>query len=495
MSARVNLATLLDGMADAGAAAPIEISGLSLDSRSVRAGEAFIALRGTQTHGLDFAAAAAARGAAAILAEPLGAADTGAVPPTNLPTVYVSDLRERLGEIAARFYDHPGADLEIIGVTGTNGKTSIVQLLAQALTALDRRSASIGTLGAGVHGALVSAARTTPDAISVQALLAAFRDDGVRDVAMEVSSHALVQGRVNAVPFALAVFTNLTRDHLDYHGNMQAYGAAKAKLFAWPGLRVAVINDDDAFGRSLAAGLPAQVRALRYGIASETAEVRASDVRRHSDGVDFMLHTPWGDAPVHSPLLGGFNVVNLLAVAACLGALDCDLPALVRTLQGLAPVAGRMQRLGGGDWPVIVIDYAHTPDALTQALASLREHARGKLICVFGAGGDRDRGKRAPMGAAAEAGADIIIVTDDNPRSEDGDAIAVQILAGMAQPQHARVIRDRRQAMATAISEARAGDIVLIAGKGHEAYQESHGEKRVFDDALVARELLQVRAC
>lgn len=495
MTAHTTLATLLEGIADAGAAATLEIHGLNLDSRTVVRGEAFVALRGTQAHGLMFAAAAAERGAAVILAEPLAANETLGAAETTVPTVYVDDLRARLGDIAARFYAHPGAALNVIGVTGTNGKTSIVQLLAQALTALGRRSASIGTLGAGVHGALVSGARTTPDAISVQALLGDFRADGVRDVAMEVSSHALVQGRVNAVPFDVAVFTNLTRDHLDYHGSMEAYGAAKAALFAWPGLRVAVINDDDAFGRELAAGLPARVRCLRYGIDSKRADVRATNVDRHNDGVNFSLHTPWGEALVRSPLLGGFNVANLLAVAACLGALDIEFAALCRVLETLEPLAGRMQRLGGGDLPLVVVDYAHTPDALAQALASLREHAAGKLVCVFGAGGDRDAGKRAPMGAAAEAGADQIIITDDNPRGEDGDAIVAQIQAGLARPLAAQVIRDRQQAIATAIAQACAGDIVLIAGKGHEAWQESAGVKRPFDDAATARALLEARPC
>lgn len=495
MTVRANLASLLDGIADAGAAAMLEITGLSLDSRAVRAGEAFVALRGTQMHGLQFAAAAAQRGAAVILAEPLAANQHLDAPVVDVPIVHIDALRGRLGDIAARFFGHPGAALNVMGVTGTNGKTSIVQLLTQALTALGRRSASIGTLGAGLHGALVSGARTTPDAISVQALLAEFRDAAVHDVAMEVSSHALVQGRVNAVPFDIAVFTNLTRDHLDYHGSMQAYGAAKAALFAWPGLRVAVINEDDAFGRQLAAGLPASVRCLRYGIASADAEVRASKVRRHTDGVDFVLHTPWGTAPLRSPLLGGFNVANLLAVAACLGVLDIDFAACCRVLETLRPLAGRMQRLGGGSQPLVVVDYAHTPDALAQALANLREHARGKLVCVFGAGGDRDAGKRAPMGAAAEAGSDCIIITDDNPRSEDGDAIVAHIRAGLAQPQAARVIRDRQQAIAAAIGQARAGDIVLIAGKGHEVWQESAGIKRPFDDVATARALLEGQSC
>jgi UDP-N-acetylmuramoyl-L-alanyl-D-glutamate--2,6-diaminopimelate ligase len=317
------------------------------------------------------------------------------------------------------------------------------------------------------------------------------RDSGAEVVAMEVSSHALVQGRVEAVPFGVAVFTNLTRDHLDYHGDMRAYGEAKARLFAWPGLRAAVLNDDDAFGRELGALLPAGVERLRYGIDSGHAEIAARNIDSHDDGTDFDLHTPWGEARVTSSLLGRFNVANLLAVAGCLGALGIGFDAIAATLPRLDPVAGRMNRLGGGaSAPLVVVDYAHTPDALQQALTTLRAHVRGRLICVFGAGGDRDRGKRPEMGHLAEALADVAIVTDDNPRSEDGDAIVAGIVAGMTAPERAVVERDRARAIAAAIAQARPGDVVLIAGKGHEAYQEVAGVKRPFDDLAEARRAL-----
>ncbi|HET6633310.1 MAG TPA: UDP-N-acetylmuramoyl-L-alanyl-D-glutamate--2,6-diaminopimelate ligase [Rhodanobacteraceae bacterium] len=485
------LGDLLHGLADAGPVAALEIGGLNLDSRAVGAGDAFVALRGGRFDGLDFAPAALERGAAAVLAD----APARPVPAAVRPLLWVDDLAERLGEIAARFFGQPGTSLDLVGVTGTNGKTSIVQLLAQALSGLGRRAASIGTLGAGLHGALERGERTTPDAIQVQALLARFRDAGAGAVAMEVSSHALVQGRVNGVPFDVAIFTNLSRDHLDYHGSMQAYGEAKARLFAWPGLRAAVINAGDAFGRELLARLPARVQRLAYGVGRDDAEVAALDLQRHADGSDFTLRTPWGSAPIHSPLLGRFNVENLLAVAACLGALGVGFAPLCRALAAATPVTGRMQRLGGGGQPLVVVDYAHTPDALEQALATLREHTRGRLTVVFGAGGDRDSGKRAPMGAAAEAGADVLIVTDDNPRGEDGDAIVAGILGGLAQPARARVIRAREDAIATAIAEAGTGDAVLIAGKGHETYQEAAGVRRPFDDAAVARAALEARPC
>jgi UDP-N-acetylmuramoyl-L-alanyl-D-glutamate--2,6-diaminopimelate ligase len=326
-----------------------------------------------------------------------------------------------------------------------------------------------------------------------------------------VSSHALDQHRVDAVAFDVAVFTNLTRDHLDYHGTMEAYGAAKARLFAWPGLRAAVVNVDDAFGRELASKLENKVRhpgqglagsqnqgrkkLLRYAVENDDAELRATSVRTHSDGIDFDLRTPWGSGVIHSRLLGRFNVANLLAVAGALGALEVPFSRIREVLQALEPVAGRMNRLGGGACPLVVVDYAHTPDALQQALTTLRTHCEGKLICVFGAGGDRDAGKRPQMGAIAESHADVCIVTDDNPRGEDGDAIVAGILAGFAQPQRARVMRDRARAIELALEEAGAGDVVLIAGKGHEAYQESAGVKRPFDDFAVARAALEARAC
>jgi UDP-N-acetylmuramoyl-L-alanyl-D-glutamate--2,6-diaminopimelate ligase len=487
VSAR-SLRELLAGIADV--AGDIRVSGLTLDSRRVRAGDAFIALNGANAHGITFAPAALAQGASAMIAE--GPAPV-AFECANLPTVWIDGLRDRVGEIAARFFDRPAAALHVVGVTGTNGKTSIVQLLAAALEHLGARAATIGTLGAGLVGAVAAGERTTPDAISVHGLLARFRDAGASHVAMEVSSHALDQGRVNAVDFEVAVFTNLTRDHLDYHGTMQAYGAAKAKLFAWPELRSAVVNADDAFGRELSVRLPANVQRLRYAIDAD-AEIQARNVRAHGDGLSFDLITPWGEGQIRSPLLGRFNAYNLLAVAGCLGALGYAFAQIRAALEHLQPVAGRMNRLGGGALPLVVVDYAHTPDALEQALTSLRAHCTGKLICVFGCGGERDAGKRPQMGAIAERLADEIIVTDDNPRGEDGDAIVAQIVAGIGDPQRARIERDRAAAIALALRAARAGDVVLIAGKGHEPYQEVDGVRRPFDDADVARHVLEGRA-
>jgi len=469
----------------------IQVQGLTLDSRAVRAGDAFVALRGTRQHGILFAPAALASGASVVIAE----APAPPAPPPVAPVVWIDGLRERLGAIAARFHGEPCAALRVVGVTGTNGKTSTVQLLAQTLHHAGRRVATVGTLGAGLFGALREGERTTPDAIAVQALLGEFRDLGAQDVAMEVSSHALDQGRVNGVHFTVAVFTNLTRDHLDYHGTMQAYGAAKARLFAWPGLDWAVINVDDGFGRALADGLPAGVRRLRCAIDGAAAEIRASAVRTDARGLRFQLATPWGEAEVTTALLGRFNVANLLGVVGALGALGVDFALICDALAALQPVNGRMSRLGGdGMQPLVVVDYAHTPDALEQALLTLRAHCAGALTCVFGCGGERDAGKRPQMAAIAERLADRVVVTDDNPRSEDGDAIVAQILGGFDRPHAAVVQRDRAAAIDAAVRGAASADVVLIAGKGHEHYQEIAGRRLPFDDLVVARSALAARA-
>ncbi|NII09900.1 UDP-N-acetylmuramoyl-L-alanyl-D-glutamate--2,6-diaminopimelate ligase [Oleiagrimonas sp. C23AA] len=488
----MRLGELLAGIAAVGASADLPVRGLNLDSRAMAPGEVFVALRGTRAHGMDYVATAIARGAVAVLAE----APLPAHAPDGVPVIAIEALSQRLGEIAARFYGQPSRALTVIGVTGTNGKTSTVQMLAQALEALGHRAASIGTLGAGLHGAIEAGERTTPDAIQVQALLARFRDAGATHVAMEVSSHALVQGRVAGVGFDVAVFTNLSRDHLDYHGTMEAYGAAKATLFAWPGLKAAVVNVDDSFGRALAERLPASVMRLRVSQGGPHAELCADAVRTRADGLHFTLRSPWGEGAVDSALLGRFNVANLLAVAGTLGALGHDFSAIAQALHALRPVRGRMSRLGGdGEHPLLVVDYAHTPDALEQALQSLRAHCAGRLVCVFGCGGERDTGKRALMGAVAERLADVAIVTDDNPRGEDGDAIVAQILEGFERPAQARVQRDRAAAIADAAAMCGADDVILIAGKGHEDYQEVAGVKRPFDDLAVARKALGAVSC
>jgi len=479
----------------AGIPADLAITGLVQDSRVVAPGDAFVAMLPARqevpsSHGMHFVEQARARGASAILFEP--PLPDGLHAPAD--AIAVPGLLAGLGAMADTFHDHPSRAMTMVGVTGTNGKTSTVQLLAQAWALQGLRSGSIGTLGAGLYGAVVPTGFTTPLVLQLHALLAQLRDAGAQAVAMEVSSHALDQGRVDGVHFDVAVFTNLTRDHLDYHGDMQAYGAAKAKLLGWPGLRAAVVNLDDAYGRELRAALPAGTHTIGLSSRGAQADVRAENVVLDAAGIGFDLIVGDGRASVQSPLLGRFNVDNLLAVAGALHALGDTAEVIASTLSRLQPVAGRMNRLGGDNaMPLVVIDYAHTPDALEQALSSLRAHAQGRLICVFGCGGERDVGKRPQMAAIAEAGADLVIVTDDNPRSENGDAIVADILKGFSGPDAALVQRDRAAAIARAIGTASASDIVLIAGKGHEPYQEIAGVRHPFDDTEVARALLQER--
>jgi len=490
MTRAMALAELLPDIA--GIPGDLRISGLVQDSRAIEPGDVFVAIAGFGAHGLKFVEQARTAGASAILFEPPAPADLSA--PDD--AIAVPGLRARLGELGDRFHGHPSAAMTMVGVTGTNGKTSTVQLLAQAWTLRGTRAGTIGTLGAGLYGEAEPTGFTTPLVLRMHALLAELRDAGAQAVAMEVSSHALDQERVGGVHFDVAVFTNLTRDHLDYHGDMATYGAAKAKLLGWPGLRAAVINLDDDYGRALYDALPASLQ--QVGLSSRDAgdaTLRAQTLRFDNRGIGFDLVAGGESHPVHSPLLGRFNVDNLLAVAGALYALG-DTPAqIAQTLSQLQPVRGRMNRLGGdGALPLVVIDYAHTPDALEQALASLRAHAHGRLICVFGCGGERDRGKRPQMAAIAERLADIVIVTDDNPRKEDGDAIVVDIMEGFADARRVLVQRDRAAAIARAIGQAGPNDIVLIAGKGHEPYQEIAGVQHPFDDTEVARMNLEARA-
>ena len=474
-----------------GLSADLAVTGLVQDSREIKPGDAFVAIAGFGAHGLNFVDAAREAGAAAILFEPPSPGELQA-PEDAIPVV---GLRARMGAMADQFHDRPSAAMTTVGVTGTNGKTSTVQLLAQAWTLRGQKAGTIGTLGAGVWPKINPTGFTTPLVLRLHALLAELRDEGAQAVAMEVSSHALDQGRVDGVHFDVAVFTNLTRDHLDYHGDMASYGAAKKKLFDWPGLRAATVNLDDAFGRELFEAVGGKVRVVGFSSRGAAgAVVRADDVQLDGSGIRFLLHAGNQAHPVRSALLGRFNVDNLLGVAATLFAMGMA-PALVaETLSQLVPVDGRMNRLGGeGGLPLVVVDYAHTPDALEQALSSLRAHTAGKLVCVFGCGGERDRGKRPQMAAIAERGADVAIVTDDNPRGEDGDQIVADIIAGFADATRAIVQRDRAKAIAEAIGMAGADDVVLIAGKGHEPYQEINGIKHPFDDTATARALLGSR--
>ena len=488
MSRRMALSQLADGLFGIPPDFNPLITGMTADSRVLREGDAFIAVSGLTAHGLNYLKPELAGKVAAVLFEP--PAPDGYVPTGN--AVPVPALKRLQATIADRFYGSPSRAMTVIGVTGTNGKTSTVQMLAEAFTRSGSRAGTIGTLGIGMFGQIRAGERTTPDVIAVHGALAEMHDAGARVVAMEVSSHALEQGRVAEVAFDTAVFSNLTQDHLDYHGSMQAYFEAKARLFSWPGLRQAVINIDDAYGRALLAGLPGGLSLMRVSANGHPdADLRAEDIRLGLDGMRFTLVLGAERRPVASSLLGRFNVDNLLAVAGVLSGLGHGLAETADIIAALAPVDGRMSRLGGiGGQPLVVVDYAHTPDALEQALQTLRDHGQARLLCVFGCGGDRDRGKRPLMAACAERLADIVWVTDDNPRTEPGDAIVAEIRAGFRHPGRVRIQRDRRSAIAEAVREAGPGDIVLIAGKGHETYQEVDGVQSAFDDRAVAAGIL-----
>jgi len=470
--------------------ADLTINGLVQDSREVKPGHAFIAIAGFGTHGLHFADNALNQGAAVVLYEPPVPADVP-TPPQN--AIAVPGLRARLGAMAVQFHGSPSKRMPVIGVTGTSGKTSVVQFIAQSLEYLGVPTGSIGTLGVGLNGKLQATGFTTPLVLNTHAFLAQLQGAGAKAVAMEVSSHALDQGRVDGVQFEIAVFSNLSRDHLDYHGDMAGYGEAKAKLLMREGLRVAIINIDDGFGATLPERISAQVITTSAS-GRDNADIAAQDIHLDERGLRFTLRIANNTAPVQSPLIGRFNLDNLLLVAGVLHAMEYDITAIANALNQLQPVPGRMNRFGGHDGlPLVVVDYSHKPDALEQALVSLRGHLRGQLICVFGCGGERDTGKRPLMAEIAERHADTVYVTDDNPRGEDGDAIVREILAGFSDPSQIHVERDRARAIKQAIEAADAGDIVLVAGKGHEDYQDIAGVKYPFDDAQHVRVALHAR--
>jgi len=477
----------------------VEINRLVADSRDVRAGDTFVAYPGEQSDGRRHIAQAIARGANAVLCE---ARDLQWDATWRVPHLALHDLRQQAGFIADRIYGQPSRRLRMVGVTGTNGKTSISHWLAKSVSALDQKCALIGTLGNGFPDALQAGANTTPDALKVHELLAQFARQDAQATVMEVSSHALAQGRVNGVHFDVALLTNLTRDHLDYHGDMQHYATAKRRLFDWDQLGHAVLNLDDPFGAELAGQLRAgSAEVVGYGLRQESLELARNlglrgvhgEVRRaDAQGLEILLHTSWGEAELDSRLLGRFNASNLLGALAVLLVNEIPIDAAVRELGLQRAVAGRMQAMGGKEAPTVVVDYAHTPDALENVLGTLREvcAADGRLICVFGCGGDRDRGKRPMMGKVVDRFADVRILTNDNPRSEAPAAIIDEIAAGMAGEY--QVIEDRARAISEAIAGARACDTVLIAGKGHEDYQEITGVRQPFSDSEIAQRALSV---
>ncbi len=463
-----------------------QAAGMTADSRKVTSGDIFLAMPGEVHDGRQHIPAAASAGAAAILWEPDNYAWPADVAVANRP---VAGLKTQAAALAAEWWSYPSDALWMIGITGTNGKTSCSHWLADCLGRLGRKTAVIGTLGNGFPSDLAGASHTTPDAVTLQGLLAGYRQAGAAGVAMEVSSHALDQGRVAEVKFDVAVLTNLSRDHLDYHGDMAAYGDAKARLFDWPGLKTAVLNLEDELGRRVYANLAGRpVQRLGYGFSD--GEVRGSNLQLSADGLSMTVDTPWGRGELHAGLMGRFNADNLLACLAALLASEVTLDDALRVLAEMQPAPGRMQKVTASvDAPAVVVDFAHTPDALEKALAALRPLTACRLVCVFGCGGGRDRGKRIQMGEAAARLADVAIVTSDNPRNEDPAEIAADIVAGM--PAGQRVELDRARAIAEAVAMSRPGDVVLIAGKGHEDYQESRGVRRPFSDVAEATQALK----
>ena len=468
---------------------------LVADSRRVQPGDVFLAFPGSQVDGRDFIRQAVAKGAAAVIAEAgMGAAARAGA--DDVPVIETEKLAALSGKIAHLVYGCPSEHLWLAGVTGTNGKTSVTHWIAQAMTFMQHRCALIGTLGNGFPGALDESPNTTPDAVSLHAAFGSFLARGAEACAMEVSSIGLDQGRVNGAVFDVAVFTNLTRDHLEYHGSMSAYAAAKENLFRVPGLAAAVLNLDDPFGVALAGRLKdrrgADVRTFGYtltkAVRSCTDEtLYAENLGMGAAGVEFDL----SGVKFAAPVVGRFNVSNLLAVVGALLARNERLDEIAAALRCIEPPPGRMQAMGGADQPLIVVDYAHSPDALEQALAVLREAAAargGQLACVFGCGGERDPGKRPQMGAIAERLADRVTVTNDNPRREDPQAIIDGVLAGMRQTP--RIQPDRARAIADAVRQADPRDVILLAGKGHEPYQEIAGVRHPFSDLEVARSAL-----
>jgi len=493
MSMPVDTATR-HAMADALRALAPEARGMSADSRRLAAGDIFLAHPGRTHDGRAHIAQAIQAGAAAVVWEP---GDWTWDPAWRVPNLPLAGLARHAAALAAAWHRDPSRALWMTGITGTNGKTSVAHWLAAALSRAGRRTATLGTLGNGfvdVEGRVAGshASHTTPDAVTLQGLLAGYRDAGAHGVAMEVSSHGLDQGRVDEVAFDVAVFTNLSRDHLDYHGSMEAYAAAKSRLFHWPDLGWAVLNADDELGAALAGQLRGgRCRVLSYGL--RAGDLRAEDCRADRHGLRLRIASPWGGGELVSGLLGEFNAYNLLASLGALLAADIPLEQALAALAEARPVSGRMQRVPTQEGePTVIVDFAHTPDALDKVLRSLKPLGGGRLVCVFGCGGGRDTGKRPLMGAAVAATADLAIVTSDNPRNEEPAGILADILAGMPPGQEAMV--DRRAAIRAAILAADAEDIVVLAGKGHEDYQEIQGVRQPFSDFAEARAALRERA-
>jgi UDP-N-acetylmuramoyl-L-alanyl-D-glutamate--2,6-diaminopimelate ligase len=511
----MTLAALIENFVSLDNCPAVAVEGISLDSRQVQPGDLFIAIKGTEVDGTAYIPQAIDLGAVAVLVEKDqqvarlvdGLIDSAGA---SVPVIAVDNLREYVSDIAAVFYGQPSAKINLTGITGTNGKTTCSRLLAELMEMLSTSGSKpgsagfVGTLGYGMvrdtgyqalhdaadrvadqPSAITETGLTTPDAVAMQRILAELASKGATDIAVEVSSHSLVQRRVAGVQFDTAVFTNLSRDHLDYHGDINAYAAAKSRLFAMQGLRNGVINIDDSVGRMILANLSPDIRSFSYSLENTEADIHCSTIGLSPEGLRASVVTPWGQGEISSPILGKFNLANLLAVIGAAGANGFDLADILAAIPNLRAVPGRMELVGVSTEPAVVVDYAHTPDALEKALQALRVHCQGNLWAVFGCGGDRDIGKRAEMGEIAERCADKVVVTSDNPRTESPDIIIEHILQGTSR--EVIVESDRRAAIRLAIGSADKNDVVLIAGKGHEDYQILGAQRLPFSDQAEAR--------
>ncbi len=490
----MGLQTLFAGMVGTMHLPEVQVTGLSLDSRGINEGDLFLACAGTAQHGIHFVDQAIAKGAVAVAIEPTAESAGRDLAEYDVPAFWVDNLHLLASELAGRFYGHPSREMTLVGITGTNGKTSVSQFIAQAIAEVSPCGV-IGTLGSGLYGELSETGHTTPDAVSLQEQLAQMIESGARHVAMEVSSHALDQGRVNGLYFDVAVFTNLSHEHLDYHGDMETYAAAKRRLLELPGLRKAVINADDAIGRDWLTAIPDGVQAISYGMEGGEGEelnpdLFADKLQLDDTGLSMRVLSPWGEGRLQTTMLGRFNASNLLAALGALLSLGLAFDDAIARLGRVKTVPGRMERFAAPGHPLVVVDYAHTPDALENVLLALREHTRRRLWCLFGCGGERDREKRPKMGQIAEALADSVVITDDNPRRENPCNIIEDILGGIENPDAIYLNRDRAQAIAHAVGLGREGDVILVAGKGHETEQQIGGQRISFSDREEVARLL-----
>ncbi len=503
MSQEMTLGLLLESKVEIPEQYNLVLTGIEMDSRKIESGDLFIACKGANFDGRDFVSEVIEKGAAAVLVEK-GELWQEINVEKNVPIIPVENLASQISSIAARFFNKPADHFSLIGITGTNGKTSACQFIAQSVASLNHICGTSGTLGYGIYAkeSLQSeissgAPGTTPDPITVQRIFSEMLQQNADTMVMEVSSHGLKQGRVCVNEFDMAVFTNLTRDHLDYHHSMSAYGEEKLKLFRGAGLSSVVLNMDDLFSATILNNLSRQVKSYTYSLKNSQADVYPDAIEFKRKGFKLNVVSPWGKGAMEVGLLGSFNASNLLAVLTTVMALerkqsDFNFDHVLSKVAAVSPVKGRMELIG--DKPVsVVVDYAHTPDALENALNALHEHFKGKIWCVFGCGGERDKGKRPMMARIAENLADELIVTDDNPRQEASSDIIKQILSGFSDKEKVMVESDRAKAIDFAIANATEGDVVLIAGKGHEEYQDIGAKRMMFSDVKQARLSLNQR--